>query len=66
MLKKIFYLLIVLTIAFLFSCKTSHVVEVKPMEMTINVNVNVKVDKALDDFFDDIDEEEEAEGTNTP
>jgi hypothetical protein len=35
--------------------KTEHVVEVKPMEMTINVNVNVRVDKALDDFFGDID-----------
>ncbi len=35
--------------------KTEHVVEVKPMEMTINVNVNVRVDKALDDFFADID-----------
>lgn len=35
--------------------KTEHVVEVKPMEMTINVNVNVRVDKALDDFFGDLD-----------
>ena len=35
--------------------KSEHVVEVKPMEMTINVNVNVRVDKALDDFFGDID-----------
>ncbi|MEZ4526071.1 MAG: hypothetical protein R2941_09155 [Desulfobacterales bacterium] len=35
--------------------KTEHVVEVKPMEMTINVNVNVRVDKALEDFFGDID-----------
>ena len=35
--------------------KTEHVVEVKPMEMTINVNVNVKVDRALDDFFGDLD-----------
>ena len=35
--------------------KTESVVEVKPMEVTINVNVNVRVDKALDDFFGDID-----------
>lgn len=34
--------------------KTEHVVEVKPMEMTINVNIRL-VDKALDNFFDDID-----------
>ncbi|MGE0086712.1 MAG: hypothetical protein AB7S75_20090 [Desulfococcaceae bacterium] len=39
--------------------KTEHVVEVKPMEMTINVNVNVRVDKALDDFFGDIDKAKE-------
>jgi hypothetical protein len=35
--------------------KTEHVIEVKPMEMTINVNVNVRVDKALEDYFGDID-----------
>ena len=34
--------------------KTEHVVEVKPMEMTINVNIRL-VDKALNNFFDDID-----------
>lgn len=36
--------------------KTEHVVEVKPMEMTINVNIRL-VDKALDNFFDDIDQQ---------
>lgn len=39
--------------------KTEHLVEVKPMEMTINVNVNVRVDKALEDFFGDIDKAKE-------
>jgi hypothetical protein len=33
--------------------RTEHVVEVKPM--TINVNVRVKVDRALEDYFGDID-----------
>ncbi len=33
--------------------RTEHVVEVKPM--TINVNVRVKVDRALEDYFSDID-----------
>jgi hypothetical protein len=32
-------------------------VEVKPIHITIDVNV--KVDRALDDFFEDIDAEEE-------
>jgi hypothetical protein len=37
----------------LLSC-TRHEVEVKPIHITIDVNV--KVDRALDDFFSDIDE----------
>ena len=40
----------------------SHQVEVKPVEVKpihITIDVNVKIDKALDDFFDDIDEAEE-------
>jgi hypothetical protein len=28
---------------------------VKPIHVTVDVNVNVKVDKALDDFFGDLD-----------
>jgi len=46
----------------LFGC-TSHTittkseVEVKPMHITIDVNI--KVDKALDDFFGDLDESEQ-------
>ncbi len=34
--------------------ETVHKVEVAPMHITIDVNV--KVDKALDDFFGDLDE----------
>ncbi len=48
-------------------CRTSHdishevrtVSEVKPIHITIDVNI--KVDKALDDFFGDIDEVAAAE-----
>jgi hypothetical protein len=43
------------------SC-TQHKVEVAPVEVKpihITIDVNVKVDKALDDFFEDIDAEEE-------
>lgn len=42
----------------LLSC-TRHQVEVKPVEIKpihITIDVNVKVDRALDDFFSDIDE----------
>lgn len=33
---------------------TTHQVEIKPIHIT--VDVNIKVDKALDDFFSDIDD----------
>ncbi len=35
------------------SLKTESVVEVKPIHIT--VDVNVKIDRALDDFFGDLD-----------
>ena len=41
---------------------TQHRVEVAPVEVKpihITIDVNVKVDKALDDFFDEIDQTEE-------
>ncbi|MCK5226782.1 MAG: hypothetical protein KAJ60_02285 [Desulfobulbaceae bacterium] len=49
----------------LTSCSTRHEIEsrhelapieIKPIHITIDINL--KVDKALDDFFDDIDAEE--------
>jgi hypothetical protein len=43
----------------LSSCATRHEVEVKPVEIKpihITIDVNVKVDRALDDFFGDIDQ----------
>jgi len=41
---------------------TQHKVEVAPVEIKpihITIDVNIKVDKALDDFFGDIDEDKE-------
>lgn len=38
---------------------TKHEVDVKPVEIKpihITIDINVKVDKALDDFFGDLDE----------
>ena len=43
----------------LSSCATRHEIEVKPVEIKpihITIDVNVKVDRALDNFFGDIDE----------
>lgn len=44
-------------------CRTHHEVEVKPVEVKpihITIDVNVRVDRALDDFFGDIDQKREA------
>jgi hypothetical protein len=38
--------------------ETVHKIEVAPMHITIDVNV--KVDKALDDFFGDLDKAEDS------
>jgi hypothetical protein len=51
--------IIFLTLA---GCSTSHEVDVKPVEIKpihITIDVNVKVDRALDDFFGDIDAAQE-------
>ncbi len=44
-----------------FNIKTEN--EIKPIEVKpihITIDINVKIDKALDDFFGDIDEEQTA------
>ncbi len=51
--------IVLLFAAFLMlqGCQSSHEVEVKPVEIKpihITIDVNVKVDRALDDFFDDV------------
>ena len=56
-------LLSLVLIVMLFSgCQTRHEVDVKPVEVKpihITIDVNVKVQKALDDFFSDIDAQED-------
>ena len=50
--------ILTLLLCFLVVGCTSHEVEVKPVEIKpihITIDVNVKVDRALDDFFGDID-----------
>lgn len=54
--KRSALLLSLLPLAFsgCMSIKTEPI-EVKPIHITVDVNVNVKVEKALDDFFGDLD-----------
>ncbi|MDJ0624392.1 MAG: hypothetical protein QNJ17_15620 [Desulfocapsaceae bacterium] len=51
-------LLLIILIVFLSAC-TRHEVEVKPVEIKpihITIDVNVRVERALEDFFGDLDE----------
>jgi hypothetical protein len=59
---KIFVIFLAIPVFTVFAGCTQHKVEVAPVEVKpihITIDVNVKVDKALDDFFDDIDAKEE-------
>ena len=70
MTKRSLLLLAGITLLVANGC-TQHKVEVAPVEVKpihITIDVNVKVDKALDDFFSDIDDAEdiiESESTAT-
>ena len=53
---------LLVSVFLLISCYTEHKVEVAPVKVEpihITIDVNVKVDRALDDFFGDIDSAEE-------
>jgi hypothetical protein len=59
--KTLYLLLAALLLVVLPGC-TQHKVEVAPVEIKpihITIDVNVKVDKALDDFFGDVDDAEQ-------
>ncbi|MDT8391083.1 MAG: hypothetical protein RRC34_11300 [Lentisphaeria bacterium] len=42
----------------LSACRTEHKVELEVKPMHITIDVNVKVDKELDNFFGDLDEQD--------
>jgi len=59
--RKMLFLLVGIAFLVALGC-TQHKVEVAPVEIKpihITIDVNVKVDKALDDFFSDVDNAEE-------
>lgn len=50
-------------------CNTKHEVKVAPVEIKpihITIDVNIKVDKALDNFFGDLDAAAAAENSSRP
>jgi len=61
MIRKWFWLPAAISFLAAVGC-THHKVEVAPVEIKpihITIDVNVKVDRALDDFFGDVDKAEE-------
>ncbi|MEA1921472.1 MAG: hypothetical protein U9N63_02330 [Pseudomonadota bacterium] len=64
---KIFFLLTLLTLLLSVACNTKHEVQVAPVEVKpihITIDVNIKVDRALDDFFGDLDAAAETSDEN--
>jgi hypothetical protein len=60
MIRNIFCIALFLVI--FTGCQSSHQVEVKPVEIKpihITIDVNIRVEKALDDFFDDLEAAED-------
>ena len=68
MIRKMFWLPAAIFFLAATGC-TQHKVEVAPVEIKpihITIDVNVKVDKALDNFFSDIDQAQEKIEPNPP
>jgi len=58
MIRKMVVFAGVLSFFFILACSTRHEVAVAPVEVKpihIIIDVNIKVDRALDNFFGDID-----------
>ncbi len=66
---KISFLLTFLMLLLTVACNTKHQVAVAPLEVKpihITIDVNIKVDRALDDFFGDLDAAAEADSKAKP
>jgi hypothetical protein len=56
---KVMSIWMLLTMTLPFTACTRHEIEVKPVEIKpihITIDVNVRVERALEDFFGDLDE----------
>ncbi|MBW2655331.1 MAG: YnbE family lipoprotein [Deltaproteobacteria bacterium] len=62
MIRNLFFIGLFLILFVFAGCQSSHQVEVKPVEIKpihITIDVNIRVEKALDDFFDDLEAAED-------
>lgn len=53
-------LFVIVMYLFMYGC-TRHEINIAPVEIKpihITIDINLKIDKALDDYFKDLDEEE--------
>ncbi|GJQ24908.1 MAG: hypothetical protein HRU72_02980 [Planctomycetia bacterium] len=62
--KKLIVPCMVLCI-FSLGCKTEHKVEVEVKPMQITIDVNVRIDRQLEDFFGNLDEAAKSIGGGT-
>jgi len=59
--RKISVLFLFVVCFFITGCSSTHKIQVAPMEIKpihITIDVNIKVDRALDNFFGDLDNAE--------
>ncbi len=62
MTKKLLFITLFFSVFIFAGCQSSHQVELKPVEIKpihITIDVNIRVEKALDDFFDDLEAAED-------
>ena len=62
MIRNLFFIALFLIFFVFAGCQSTHQVEVKPVEIKpihITIDVNIRVEKALDDFFDDLEAAED-------
>lgn len=62
MTRNLFFIALFFIVFVFTGCQSSHQVEVKPVEIKpihITIDVNIRVEKALDDFFDDLEAAED-------
>jgi hypothetical protein len=65
--KSVIILMITAYLSLMSACQTYHKVTLEPVEIKpihITIDVNVKIDRALDDFFGDIDNAADKAKTN--
>ncbi len=62
MIKNRVFITLFIAVFVFTGCQSKHEVQLKPVEIKpihITIDVNIRVEKALDDFFDDLEDAED-------